>query len=183
MADLTIPDTGHRAAAVGVPPGPDSPVVVVCGSVTRHGLAIDELVALLTLDGYTVWHTVDIGRKATARERKTLRGVHLRKIERGDVVLVANFDGYVGRDTEFEVLHALKLGKTVRLLMPHPAIGHAPGGQYRGRLSQGPRTVAPKPPRCKAVNRVMDLEFPCDLEPHKGDHRWSATGSSPRKDG
>lgn len=126
MVDLTIPDAGHRAAAVGVPAGPGSPIITVCGSVTRYGAAIDELVGLLTLDGYVVLQTVSIGRKATARERKVLREVHLRKIGVSDMVLVANFDGYVGRDTEFEVLHALQLGKAVRHLMPHPILGRAP---------------------------------------------------------
>jgi len=53
--------------------------------------------------------------------KRLIDGVHFRKIEMADEILVVNVGGYVGSSTLREIKHAQNQGKPVRWLFPDAA--------------------------------------------------------------
>jgi hypothetical protein len=57
----------------------------------------------------------------TSEQKKALDGLHFRKIELADEVLILNVGGYIGESTGRELAHARSLGKVIRFLEPDAA--------------------------------------------------------------
>lgn len=107
----------------------DRPTVVcLCGS-TRFWEAFRDVGLDLTMAGIIV---LSIGIAAPdsmvlanpesvqGKDQKTmLDGLHKRKIDIADEILVLNVDGYIGDSTRGEIAHAEKRGKPVKWLFPN----------------------------------------------------------------
>lgn len=113
-------------------------VVTLCGS-TRFGTAYDRAMLEETLNGNIV---LTIGTSLTGdfqlfsklsealrdELKARLDGLHYRKIDVSDEVLVLNVDGYVGWSTNNEIQYSLSKNKKVRFLEPEsvPEGGYPP---------------------------------------------------------
>lgn len=111
------------------------PIVCLCGS-TRFR---DEFTAVnrdLTLAGHIVVAPgvfAHSGDPRSADDKEHLDGLHLRKIELADWVLVVKSGGYIGESTRREIEYAHSIGKPVTCLEdgPEPAVYVTPGHPVR----------------------------------------------------
>lgn len=88
--------------------------VCLCAPTRSSAQAID-LERRLGLAGASVLAPVPPGGEVSPIERARLTGLHMRKIESADVVVVGNTGGYIGAGTTGEIAHALRLGRPVQL--------------------------------------------------------------------
>lgn len=92
-------------------------VVVICGS-TRFRVEMAEANRWLTMGGHIVLAPGVFGHdgdEITDAQKAALDGLHLRKIDMADEVLVvSDATGYYGASTEREIAYAEEHGKPVR---------------------------------------------------------------------
>ena len=103
---------------------PDFPkIVCLCGS-TRFPGAWEAAARRETLAGRIVLSVGMFGHQEgldmAGPVKAGLDGLHKRKIDLADEVLVLNVGGYVGDSTRSEIAYAKRLGKPVRYLEPPP---------------------------------------------------------------
>jgi|SRR4029077_420838 len=99
-------------------------IVCLCGS-TRFSEAFREANLRETLAGHIVL-SIGVDTKSdrdlllageiTKADKNRLDGLHLRKIDLADEVLVLNVGGYIGDSTAGEIIYARDLGKPIRWL-------------------------------------------------------------------
>ena len=97
----------------------DYRVITLCGSV-KFKEDFLKLQKSLTLDGYIVlsvgFFELDKNECLTDKQFKTIKEIHLRKIDLADEVLIINRGGYIGESTRQEIEYATQKGKTIKYL-------------------------------------------------------------------
>ncbi len=110
-------------------------IVTLCGS-TRFKDIYDELNAEYTKGGIIVlscgwWdHKNPDGSEKDEEFKELMDDLHLVKIELSDFIYVINKDGYVGKSTIKEILHAIKHGKKIIYHEPGHVIVETNSGGY-----------------------------------------------------
>lgn len=105
-------------------------IVCLCGSTRfwrefqaaslRETLAGKIVLSIGAASGTDDEHFGNLPREEYDRVKTMLDELHLRKIDLADEVLILNKDGYIGESTRRELFYAIKSGKTIRFLEPHP---------------------------------------------------------------
>ena len=126
MADQDELEDIARAEDADTEDAPGGPkVVCLCGS-TRFYDAFQRANYEETMRGHIVLsvgfyphsqtraHGEEVG--CTEEQKHALDGLHLRKIDLADEILVLNVGGYVGESTAREIVYAEEHGKPVRFL-------------------------------------------------------------------
>ncbi|SRR5581483_3017396 len=111
------------------PMGKGPKIVCLCGS-TRFSEEFRQANLRETLAGHIVL-TIGVDTKSdadlllagdlTLADKERLDGLHLRKIDLADEVVILNVNGYVGESTQHEIEYARVQGKPIRWLEPEHA--------------------------------------------------------------
>jgi len=87
-------------------------VITLCGS-TRFRSLYESLNEELTLKGYCVLSVGVFQHPEKEKYRSVLESIHFQKIRMADIIAVINKDGYIGRNTQLEILYAQTLSKPI----------------------------------------------------------------------
>ena len=95
-------------------------VITLCGSSKFESYFL-KLNEKLSIEGNivlmpTFFHCSEYSKDLNAQSIKTLKNLHLKRIDLADEILVINVNGYIGESTKLEIEYAKSLNKKVNYL-------------------------------------------------------------------